>query len=133
MATVLVLGATGNVGKATTQELLKLASSRPVRVIAAVRDTKKAADLKREGAELREFNFDDNASLSAVFKGVTAAFIVPPNPAANSKPFDRAHIANRVRSSNESDCPRSLDSGNRRSQGSRCWSDCTAVSGGRTV
>lgn len=30
--TVLVLGATGNVGKATTDELLKLAASRPVRV-----------------------------------------------------------------------------------------------------
>lgn len=93
---ILVLGATGNVGKATTQELLKLAASRPVRVIAAVRDTKKAADLQRSGAELREFNFDDAASLTAVFRGVDAALIVPPNPAPNSKPFDRAHIANKV-------------------------------------
>lgn len=93
---VLVLGATGNVGKATTQELLKIASSKPVRVIAAVRDLKKAADLASAGAELRHFNFDDAASLSAVFSGVDAALIVPPNPSANSKPFDRAYIANKV-------------------------------------
>lgn len=65
-------------------------------VIAAVRDVKKAGDLERQGAELRAFNFDDAASLAAVFKGVDHALIVPPNPAPNSKPFDRANIANKV-------------------------------------
>ena len=65
-------------------------------VIAAVRDLNKAADLARQGAELRSFNFDDAGSLAAVFKGVDHALIVPPNPAANSKPFDRAHIANKA-------------------------------------
>lgn len=66
-------------------------------MIAAVRDVKKASDLERAGAELRQFNFDDAASLAAVFKGVDHALVVPPNPAVNSKPFDRANIANKVR------------------------------------
>lgn len=68
-----------------------------MQVIAAVRDVKKASDLERAGAELRQFNFDDAASLAAVFKGVDSALVVPPNPAVNSKPFDRANIANKVR------------------------------------
>lgn len=72
--TLLVSGASGNLGRRTVQLLLEKKAGR---VIAASRDTSKLADLAALGAELRTLDFDASVEEQAkAFAGVERALIV---------------------------------------------------------
>src|SRR5262245_23292770 len=72
--TILVLGATGRQGGATTHHLL----TKGWRVRAFVRDPKKPAAqaLQQAGAEIIQGDYDDQASLAAAMQGVYGVFSV---------------------------------------------------------
>ncbi|MGW4245893.1 NmrA family NAD(P)-binding protein [Nocardia sp. NPDC004722] len=73
---ILVTGATGKQGGATTRRLLAVGR----RVRALVRDARSSAaqELAAAGAELSVGDFDDPGSIEAALAGVGAAFLVPP-------------------------------------------------------
>lgn len=71
---ILVTGATGALGTATIDFLLKKTS--PDNIAALVRDPEKATALKEKGIEIRVGNYDDPASLEAAFRGVDALYFV---------------------------------------------------------
>ncbi len=64
---VLIFGATGNVGGATTRELLKRGWH--VRAVTRNPDSEKALALAELGAEIIQGDMDDRASLERVFDG----------------------------------------------------------------
>lgn len=71
---ILVTGATGQLGTATIQSLLK---QRPPSEIAAfVRDETKAAALKEKGVAIRVGTYDDTASLDAAMQGVDKVLLI---------------------------------------------------------
>lgn len=71
---ILVTGATGQLGAATTQYLLK---KRPSSQVAAlVRDEQKAADLAKRGVAIRVGNYDDTASLDRAMQGVEKVLLI---------------------------------------------------------
>ena len=77
--TVLVTGATGNIGSLVIPELVK----RGVSVRAYVRDTAKASLLRAQGVTLFEGDFSDQQGLNRAAAGVDAVLaITPANPKA---------------------------------------------------
>jgi len=72
---ILVTGATGNLGKATIDFLLKKAPA-PENIIALVRDAAKATDLEASGVIVRIGNYDNYASLVTAFTGVDKLLLV---------------------------------------------------------
>ena len=75
MATVLVAGATGNVGSHVVREL----AARGAHVRALVRNPAKASTRLGAGVELVRGDFTDVVSLKRASKGVDAAFVLTPN------------------------------------------------------
>jgi uncharacterized protein YbjT (DUF2867 family) len=75
MTTVLVTGATGNVGSKVIREL----RSRGVRVRAFVRDPAKATGLLDGGVEFAVGDFSDPASVRRAMEGVDEVFVASPN------------------------------------------------------
>ncbi|MCX4992537.1 MULTISPECIES: NmrA/HSCARG family protein [unclassified Streptomyces] len=73
---VLVTGATGRQGGATTRRLL--AAGRPVRALVRDATAPAAKALETAGAELVRGDFDDPSSLPAALEGAAALFAVPP-------------------------------------------------------
>jgi uncharacterized protein YbjT (DUF2867 family) len=73
--TILVTGATGNVGSNVVREL----QSRGATVRAFVRDPKKAATRVGTGVEFATGDFADTASLTRALNGVDAVFVLTPN------------------------------------------------------
>jgi uncharacterized protein YbjT (DUF2867 family) len=73
---ILVTGATGKQGGATTRRLL--AAGRPVRALVRDPDAPAAAALAAAGAQLARGDFDDPASLPPALDGAVAVFGVPP-------------------------------------------------------
>lgn len=79
---ILVTGATGHFGKAAIEFLLK--KGHPVSSIAAlVRDENKAAELKKQGIELRTGDYEDYTSLVKAFTGVDKLLLVSSNDVNN--------------------------------------------------
>lgn len=79
---ILVTGATGHLGKATIEFLLK--KGVPAGNIAAlVRDENKAADLKAKGIEIRIGDYDNYDSLVKAFTGVDKLLLVSGNDIVN--------------------------------------------------
>lgn len=74
MKSVLVFGATGNVGGATARELLKRGWH--VRAVTRTPDSKKARALFELGADVVQGDMDDRGSLERVFEGMTRVFSV---------------------------------------------------------
>lgn len=72
--TILVLGATGNVGSQVVQQL----SGTGANVRAAVRSPGKADALKRDGVALTEFDTNKPETIEAAFQGVDKAFFLTP-------------------------------------------------------
>ncbi|MFC7621681.1 NmrA family NAD(P)-binding protein [Microlunatus sp. GCM10028923] len=72
--TVLVTGATGNQGGAVARELLRRGHS--VRALTRRPDSPAATALAGLGAELRQGDFDDPASLAAAARGADAAYVM---------------------------------------------------------
>ncbi|MCU0434725.1 MAG: SDR family oxidoreductase [Bacteroidia bacterium] len=71
---ILVTGATGTIGKA----LVKSLTGKGASVVAAVRDTEKAATLLPEGTELVKFDFADPSTFAAATQGVDRVFLLGP-------------------------------------------------------
>lgn len=72
-ATLLVTGASGNLGRLAVEELLARGATR---VIAGTRDPSKLEDLAAKGAEIRKLDFDDASTLSTALAGVERLLIV---------------------------------------------------------
>lgn len=74
---ILVTGATGHLGKATIDFLLKKVPAN--QISALVRDESKALDLKEKGIDIRVGNYHDSESLLNAFKGVDTLLLISSN------------------------------------------------------
>ncbi|HUH18612.1 SDR family oxidoreductase [Albibacterium sp.] len=71
---ILVTGATGHLGTATLEHLLK---NTPVnKIVAFARDENKAKHLKEKGIEVRLGNFEDTASLDKAMQGIEKVLLI---------------------------------------------------------
>ncbi len=71
---ILVTGATGKLGTAVIENLLKKMPAEPVAGLA--RDADKAAALQQKGVSIRMGDYDDTASLDAAMQGVDKVLLV---------------------------------------------------------
>jgi NAD(P)H dehydrogenase (quinone) len=71
---ILVTGATGQLGTAVIQNLLKKTSAN--QIAALVRDESKASDLKERGVNIRVGSYDDIASLDKAMQGVEKVLLI---------------------------------------------------------
>lgn len=71
---VLVFGATGNVGGATAWELLRRGWH--IRAVTRTPESEKARAISALGAEVVQGDMDDRVSLERVFDGMTRVFSV---------------------------------------------------------
>lgn len=71
---ILVTGATGQMGKAAIDLLLKKIPAD--QIIGLIRDPKKAEDLIQKGIEVRKGDYFDYSSLLSAFKGVDKLFLI---------------------------------------------------------
>lgn len=71
---ILVTGATGQLGTAVIQNLLKKTSAN--RIAALVRDQSKASGLKEKGVDIRVGNYDDTASLDKAMQGIETVLLI---------------------------------------------------------
>lgn len=74
MSKILVTGATGQLGKATVDELLKRVPAGDISVL--VRDLSKGEELKAIGVKVIQGDYNDYASLVTAFKGVDKLYFV---------------------------------------------------------
>ena len=70
---LLVTGASGQLGRAVVEELLRLGAPR---VVAATRTPEKLDDLRGRGVEVRAADFDRPETLAAAFAGVDRAAVI---------------------------------------------------------
>ena len=84
MSHLLVTGATGGLGRAVVDNLLKTVSPSSIAVL--VRDPAKAADLQAQGVATKQGDYNDYASLVAAFAGVEKLFLVSGNDIPNRVP-----------------------------------------------
>ncbi len=71
---ILVTGATGHLGTAIIQNLLKKTSAS--QVAALVRDQNKASALKKQEVDIRVGNYDDTASLDQAMQGIEKVLLI---------------------------------------------------------
>ena len=81
MSKILVTGATGHLGKAVTESLLKKTGATNISIL--VKDAEKAAALKAQGVNVKIGDYNDYASLIAAFKGIDKVYMVSGNDLAN--------------------------------------------------
>jgi NAD(P)H dehydrogenase (quinone) len=74
---ILVTGATGNLGRATVEFLIKKVPATEVAIL--VRDADKAADLKALGVDVRIGDYHDKDSLVKAFQGVEKVLLISSN------------------------------------------------------
>lgn len=74
MSKILITGASGHLGKATINYLLEKTDA--ANIVALVRDTAKAEELKQKGVEIRVGDYDNYASLTAAFAGINKVLFV---------------------------------------------------------
>ncbi|MFC6445999.1 SDR family oxidoreductase [Shinella zoogloeoides] len=74
--TLLVTGASGQLGRLVLDALLASGKVAPAGIVATTRDTAKLADYAARGVTVRAADFDDPASLDAAFAGATKVLIV---------------------------------------------------------
>lgn len=78
---ILITGATGALGSATIDFLLKKTTSD--QIAALVRDPEKATNLRAKGIEIRVGDYNNPASLEAAFRGVDKLLFVSSNDLTN--------------------------------------------------
>ncbi len=74
---IIVTGASGKLGRATVEQLLKRLPAEQIGV--SVRDPDKARDLGQRGVRVRRGDFNDAASLAHAFEGASRVLIVSSN------------------------------------------------------
>ncbi|TIS54006.1 SDR family oxidoreductase [Mesorhizobium sp.] len=74
--TLLVTGASGQLGRGVIHHLLDTLKVAPQRIIAATRNPANLADLAARGVAIRAADFDDAASLASAFKGADRVLII---------------------------------------------------------
>jgi NAD(P)H dehydrogenase (quinone) len=74
--TLLVTGASGQLGRSVINHLLDSLEVPPRRIIATTRNPENLADLAARGVTIRAADFDDAASLKAAFKGADKVLII---------------------------------------------------------
>lgn len=84
MSNILVTGATGGLGQAIIENLLKTVS--PSQLSVLVRDPAKAAGLQAQGVTIKQGDYNDYASLTAALAGVDKLFLVSGNDLPNRVP-----------------------------------------------
>lgn len=81
MSNILVTGATGPLGKAVIEDLLKKTDATSLNVL--VRDAAKAESLKAQQVNVHAGDYDDYASLLAAFKNIDKLYMVSGNDIPN--------------------------------------------------
>ncbi|MBZ9670490.1 SDR family oxidoreductase [Mesorhizobium sp. ES1-3] len=81
-ATLLVTGASGQLGRSVINHLLDTFEIPAARIIATTRTPANLADLSARGVTVREADFDDQASLAKAFAGADRALIISTNELA---------------------------------------------------
>ena len=84
MNKILVTGATGGLGRAIVENLLKTTSPNQLAVL--VRDPAKAADLQAQGVAVQQGDYTDYDSLVRAFSGVDKVLLVSGNDIPNRVP-----------------------------------------------
>ncbi len=74
---IAITGATGHLGRLVIAELLKTAPASGVRAI--VRNPEKASDLKKQGIEIRQGDYDQPAALNAALAGARKVLLISGN------------------------------------------------------
>lgn len=87
--TLLVTGATGQLGKLVLDALLASGKVQPANIIATSRDTAKLSDYVGKGVQARVADFDDPASLDRAFAGADRILIISTD--ALDQPGKRLH------------------------------------------
>ena len=91
--TLLVTGATGNLGRLVLDELLASGKVSPAYIIATSRDTGKLDGYAAKGIQTRAADFDDAASLDAAFKGADRILIISTDALDEPGKRLRQHLA----------------------------------------
>ncbi|TIT47539.1 MAG: KR domain-containing protein, partial [Mesorhizobium sp.] len=81
-ATLLVTGASGQLGRSVINHLLDTFEIPAARIIATTRTPANLADLSARGVTVRAADFDDQASLAKAFAGADRALIISTNELA---------------------------------------------------
>ena len=74
--TILVTGASGQLGRLVIDNLLASGKVAPASIIATTRDVAKLSDYAAKGVTVRAADFDDPASLDAAFAGAGKVLII---------------------------------------------------------
>lgn len=74
MSMIMVTGATGGLGKAVIEHLLKRVPAQ--QIVGLARDPVKATELIEQGVDIRQGNYEDAASLNNAFAGIDKLFLV---------------------------------------------------------
>ena len=74
MGKILITGATGHLGTAVINQLLKNTNANTI--VALVRDENKAKSLKEKGVEIRLGTFEDTASLDSAMQGIEKVLLI---------------------------------------------------------
>lgn len=90
--TLLVTGATGQLGKLVLDQLLA-SGVEPARIIATSRDTAKLSDYAVKGVQTRVADFDDPASLDTAFAGADRILIISTDALGEPGKRLRQHLA----------------------------------------
>ncbi|MER8592150.1 SDR family oxidoreductase [Mesorhizobium sp. M1182] len=80
--TLLVTGASGQLGRGVINHLLDTLKVSPQRIIAATRNPENLADLAARGVTIRAVDFDDATSLASAFTGADRVLIISTNELA---------------------------------------------------
>ena len=73
---ILVMAATGEVGRATIQALIRQGTA-PSQIVAAARSPNKAHGLFAPGVEIRQADYNDRASMESSFRGIETVVLIP--------------------------------------------------------
>jgi NAD(P)H dehydrogenase (quinone) len=92
MSNILITGATGHIGKAVTESLLKKTNKAALSILA--RDADKASAFNAIGVNVRIGNYDNYTSLLAAFKGIDKLYMVSGNNDLANRHKQHANVIN---------------------------------------
>lgn len=92
---IVITGATGQLGRLVIAELLKRVPAE--KIVAAVRNLEKAADLAASGVQVRRADYDDPASWDGALQGAETVLLISSSEIGRRAPQHRAVIDAAVR------------------------------------